>query len=81
LTVPNSDNADGFAFDVLMEGSNGKVAQEKITKTKKWVQINVPPGQYKVSIGATVGGKRVNTAAAILVKPQEVTRPEIPLPI
>ena len=57
------------------------MAQEKITDTKKWVQIKVPPGQYKVSVGATVGGKRANTAAAILVKPQEVTRFEVSLPV
>jgi hypothetical protein len=81
LTVPNSDKADAFAYDVSMEGSGGKVTQDKITGTKKWVRINVPPGQYKVSIGATVGGKRTNTVIAILVKPQEITRSEVALPL
>lgn len=59
-----------------MEGLDGKIAEENITGAKKWVRINVPPGQYKVSIGATVAGKRTNTATAIIVKPQEITRSE-----
>lgn len=81
LAVPNSDKADGFSFDVLMEGSEGKIAEEKIIGKKKWVQINVPPGQYKVSIDATAGGKPANTVIAILIKPQEITRFEVPLPL
>jgi hypothetical protein len=81
LTVSNSDKADSFAFDILMEGVDGKIAQQKITGTKKWAQINVPPGQYKVSIDATAGGKPANTEIAIQVKPQEITKSEIQLPI
>jgi len=34
LTVPNAEKTEGFAFDVLMEGSEGKVTEEKITGTK-----------------------------------------------
>jgi SMODS and SLOG-associating 2TM effector domain 2 len=81
LTVLNSDKADGFSFDVLMEGADGKITEQKITGTKKWVQINLPPGQYKVSIDATAGGKPANTVIAIQVKPQEITKSEVQLPI
>jgi hypothetical protein len=81
LTVPNADKTDGFDFDVLMEGLDGKIAEEHITGAKTWVRINVPPGQYKVSIGATVAEKRTNTATAIIVKPQEITRSEVSLSV
>jgi hypothetical protein len=79
LTLPNADKADGFTLDASIEGAQGKIAEERISNTKKWVLINMPPGQYKVSIGATVAGKRTNTATAMIVKPQEITRAEVSL--
>ena len=81
LTVPNADKADGFEFDVLLEGQDGKVTAEKIAATKNWVRINVPPGQYKLSIGATAAGRRINTAAVIVVKSQEISKAEVSLPV
>lgn len=81
LTVPNADQTDGFDFDVLLEGFNGKLAEEKVSRAKTWVRINVPPGQYKVSIGATVAGKRITTVTAIIVKPQEIARSEVSVPV
>ena len=81
LTVPNADKADGFEFDVLLESQDGKVTAEKIAAAKNWVRINVPPGQYKLSIGATAAGRRINTAAVIVVKSQEISKAEVSLPV
>jgi hypothetical protein len=80
LTVPNADKADGFTFDASIEGSQGKIAEEKMSDTKKWVRINVAPGQYRILISAMINGKPASAATAVIVKPQEVTRFEIPLP-
>ena len=44
LTVPNADKTDGFDFDVLLEGFDGKLAEERVIGAKTWVRINVPPG-------------------------------------
>src|SRR5262249_7264903 len=80
LSVPNTHKTHRFAFEASIEGSQGKIAEERISNTKKWVKLNVAPGQYRVLVSTMVSGKPTSAAAAVIVKPEEVTRFEIPLP-
>lgn len=81
LTVSNADKTDGFTFAVVMEDSLGKAKEETTAGGKKWVCLGLAPGQYKATVIATVSGKQTRTAAALMVKPQEVTSAEVSLPV
>ena len=79
LTVPNADKTDGFTFDVDLQGASGVIAHDKVSNSKKWARINVAPGQYRLSLTATVSSKPVATATVVIVKPKEQSKPEVPL--
>ena len=79
LTVPNADKTDGFTFDVDLQGASGVIAHDKVSNSKKWARINVAPGQHRLSLTATMGGKPVATATVVIVKPKEQSKPEVPL--
>lgn len=53
----------------------------KITGAKQWILLNLAPGQYKVSVRASVGGNRIGAAAAVSVKSGEASKADLLLPI
>ena len=73
-TVTNADKTDGFAFKVILRGDKDTIAEDTVANSKKWVRVGVPPGQYTVTVTASIGGKPVLTASVVVVKPSEVTR-------
>jgi hypothetical protein len=81
LTLPNADKADNAAIHIKLEGASGVIADEAVTGSKTWVRLNLIPGQYQLTVSATVSGKPVSTTAAVIVKPGEVAPPQILLPL
>jgi hypothetical protein len=79
LTIMNANAADGGRVHVQLQGVKGPIADEVLSGGNKWVRIGLSPGQYRVALTATIAGASVQTAAAILVKPGEVTKAEISL--
>jgi hypothetical protein len=78
--VTNADKTDGFTFDVTLEGQLGKSA-DSVSNANGWVQINVAPGQYKLSVTAKYKGSTVSVSTVIDVKPGEIAKPSVTLPI
>ena len=80
-TVANADKADNFSFKVILEGEQLKLPEETVTGSKKWVRVNVVPGQYKLLVSAMAAGKAVGTPVVVVVKPGEIAKPEVLLPV
>jgi hypothetical protein len=80
LTVANADKADGFSFDVVLEGQSGK-SIDSVSNAMVWTRINTAPGQYKISITAKSKGNAVSTSTVVDVKPGETAAPSVKLPI
>jgi len=81
LTVSNADKSDDYTFEVSLDGSRGPLAHQRVTNSKKWVYINIVPGQYRLSVSAIAGGKPVATAGVVIVNSREPAKPELPLPV
>jgi hypothetical protein len=81
LTVPNADKCDGAKIEITLEDPTGTIAEEAVTGSKTWARLNLAPGQYRVSVKATAGGKPVSASAAVIVKPAEMVQAQISLPI
>jgi len=80
LTVTNADETDGFHFDVALEGSSGKFT-DSVSNAKVWSRINTPPGQYKLTVDARTKGRAVATSMVLDVKPGEIAKASVTLPI
>ncbi len=79
LTVADADKAEGFTFQVTLAGVD-KTMGGTVTGAKRWVQLNVAPGDYSLTVAATgAGGRRVSDTRVVTVKPGEVSKPEIQL--
>lgn len=80
LTVTNADKADGFHFDVILEGGPEKVA-DTVSNAKVWTRIAVAPGQYKMAVNAKVKGSPLGTSAVIDVQAGVTWKGSLELPI
>jgi hypothetical protein len=80
LTVVNAQQADGGKIQIILDGAERNIADEVLTGGNKWVRINVLPGQYKLSVKASIQGKPVCTSSAIAVKAGEISKTEMPIP-
>ncbi|HEV2382779.1 MAG TPA: SLATT domain-containing protein [Terriglobia bacterium] len=74
LTVEDADKTDGFEFHVTLVNETGKLADETVTRAKSWRRINLAPGQYSLTLTATVGGKPVAAQSIVEIKPGEITK-------
>jgi hypothetical protein len=81
LTVPNADKADNAAIRIKLEDAANSIADEAVTGSKSWVRLNLAPGQYRLTVSASVGGKPLSTTAAVIVKPDDISQPQIALPL
>jgi hypothetical protein len=81
LTVPNAEKADNATIQIKLEDAGGALADQGVKGTKTWVRLNLSPGQYRLTVSATVGGNPASTTAAVIVKPGEIAQPAIPLPV
>jgi SMODS and SLOG-associating 2TM effector domain 2 len=80
LTLTNAEKTDGFKFDVTLEGASGTF-KESVSNAKVWTRINVAPGQYKMTLDAIAQGKDTSTSGIVEVKPDEIAKPSLTLPI
>ncbi len=80
LTLANADKTDGFHFDVTLEGAPGKFT-DSVSNARVWTRIDTPPGQYKLAIEAKTAGRAIATSMILDVKPGEIARPSLTLPI
>ena len=82
-TIENADKAKDYACTVSLDGPEGVIVENERTEgSRTWVHLNVRPGQYRLTVSATApGGKSVSAAAAVVVKPAEVSRPAMTLPL
>jgi hypothetical protein len=80
LTVANADKTDGFHFDVILESAAGKVA-DSVSNAKVWTKLGTSPGQYKLTIEAKVKGSFLGTSSVLDIKPAEIVKPSLELPI
>jgi len=81
LTVSNADKADSSTIQIKLEDAGRVLADETVTGSKTWVRLSLSPGQYRLTVSAAMSGKPVSTTAAVIVKPGEISQPEIALPI
>jgi hypothetical protein len=80
LTVANADKTDGFNFDVVLEGQSGKFT-DSVSNAHVWTRINAVPGQYKIGINAKSKGSAVSTSTVVDLKPGDIAKPTVALPI
>ena len=80
LTVANADKTDGFSFDVVLEGQSVK-SLDSVSNATVWTRINTVPGQYKISINAKSKGNAASTSTVVDVKPGDIAKPSVTLPI
>jgi hypothetical protein len=80
LTLTNGDKTDGFRFDVRLESARDKFS-DTASNSKVWTRINVPPGQYKLTVDAKAKGSAIATSMVLDVKPGETAKPSLTLPI
>lgn len=73
LTVTDADAAEGFSFDVTVEGEKGPVVKETVRNMKTWVGLAIAPGQYRLLLNARISGKDVAAAKVVVVSPGEKT--------
>ena len=80
LTLTNADKTDGFNFVVSLEGTAGKFT-DSVSNAKVWTRINTPPGQYKLAVEAKAKGSPIATSMILDVKPGEISKPSLTLPV
>jgi hypothetical protein len=81
IVLSNADKVDNRSFQVLWEGTQGKIAQETVNNAGEWIRINVPAGQYTATVSAAVGGKTIAKKTVVVVSPGEQKQVEVTLPI
>jgi hypothetical protein len=81
LTVPNADRADNAVIRIKLEDASTAIADETATGSKTWVRLSLTPGHYRLTVSAAIGGRPTSTTTAVIVKPDEVTQPQIALPV
>jgi SMODS and SLOG-associating 2TM effector domain 2 len=82
-TIENADKTKDFAFLASLDGPDGVVVKdEKTGSSKTWARANVKPGQYRLVIAATTPeNKPAYATSIVVVKPREVAKTSIRLPI
>jgi hypothetical protein len=78
--VTNADVTDGFLFNAKLETNQAVLAEEAVPNSQSWARIDVPAGQYKLTISARVKTKPVSGMIVVSVKPGETTKTELALP-
>ncbi len=81
LTIPNADKSDNATVQIKLENSAGWVADGSAVGSKTWARLNLVPGQYQVTISATVNARIVSSTAVIVVKPGEIAQAELALSV
>jgi len=78
LVVPNAARADDFRWTVRLQSKEEELSEE-LVGAKNWAHIGVAPGQYKLTVTATVGKRPARASAVLGVKPGEAVKVELAL--
>jgi hypothetical protein len=83
VTVENADKTKDCAFSVLLDGPDGVlVKEERTVGGKTWGRLNITPDQYRLVISATTpDGRPTSSTTVVVVKPAEVAKAIVTLPI
>ena len=88
VIVSNADRTQGFTFTITVEGAEGVIVKdEQVPGSRKWSRANVKPGQYNVRVSATspasaaAPARAVSDSTIVIVKPGEVAKGAIELPL
>ncbi|PYQ81629.1 MAG: hypothetical protein DMG01_03500 [Acidobacteria bacterium] len=88
VTVANADRTQGFTFMITVEGADGVIVKdEQVASSRKWSRANVKPGQYNVRVsatslaGAAAPAGAVADSTVVIVKPGEIAKGAIELPL
>jgi hypothetical protein len=63
-----------------LEGQSAK-STDSVSNAHVWTQINILPGQYRVSITAKSKGTLTSTSTVVGVQPGETAKPSVTLPM
>ena len=82
-TIENAEKTKDFAFTVTLDGPDGiLVRDERTGSSRTWARLNVKPGQYRLIVAATSPeDKPTSSTTVVQVKPSEIARPTIKLPM
>jgi hypothetical protein len=82
-TIENAEKTKDFVFTVMLDDAEGAVVKdERMVSSRTWTRLNVKPGQYRLTIAATgPDSKPISTTTVVIVKPSEIARPTVRLPI
>jgi hypothetical protein len=82
-TIENAEKTKDFAFTVTLDGPDGVlVRDEQAGSSTTWARLNVKPGHYRLIVAArSPEDKPTSSTTVVLVKPSEIARPTIKLPL
>jgi hypothetical protein len=80
VNVTNASGADDFQFRAKLENKADVVVEEAVSGSETWTHIELPAGQYKLTIHAVVNKKDVSSTTVVVVKPGETSKSELSLP-
>jgi hypothetical protein len=78
LTIVNPAKALAGSLKVTLLDSKGQSQQETVTSAS-WAKINVAPGQYQLTVEATVSGQPFVDHKVLTVEPGKTERPQVTL--
>src|SRR5579871_2870169 len=80
LSVPNSVAADDRTVRIQMEGE-GISFVDTVVGSPRWSRIGLKPGHYRVIVSAQASSKPVTDQVVCEIKPGELTKQELKLPV
>lgn len=82
-TIQNADKVKDFTFSVALDGPGGTIVKaEQVIGSKTWGHLNLAPGQYRLVVTASSSdGKTVSSITVFVLKPAEILKPSITLPV
>jgi len=82
-TIENAERAGNFTCNVTLEDAPGEIVEDAaIRGSTTWARVNLRPGQCRLVVTATgADDKPVSASTVVLVKPSEVARAAVRLPL
>jgi len=80
LSVPNSGAADDRTVRIQMEGE-GISFVDTIVGSLRWSRIGLKPGHYSIVVSAQAANKPITDQAVCEIKPCELLKAELKLPV
>jgi hypothetical protein len=79
-SVSNASATDDFQFEAKLENKSSIVATEPVKGAESWTKLDVPPGQYKLTITGIVKKRQLASSTLLVVKPGATTDVKLALP-